>query len=133
MRKWSVWVLADDAPDLICSDNPVALTWKTQNPGDWPPGFGLPNTQVTCPLTRRIMIVGSFEGQSDTCFLDADDVATANSCTGRNAERLFSAEEDFTWMMRNGQIGRKSELLEEIEAAIEAGTGDTDPRERHQG
>jgi hypothetical protein len=117
LRKWSVWIVGDEAPDLVCSDNPVALAWKIPTPGPWPPGYGLPNTQITFPLNRRMMVVGSFEGQQDTCYLDAKDVATANSCTRRNAERLFSAEEDFVWLMRDGKIGRKADLIAAIESS----------------
>lgn len=111
MRQWSLWTVANETPDLICSDNPVGLTWTIPDTGPWPPGFGLRNTQVTFPLTRRIMIVGSFEGQPDGLTMNDKDVAIANSCTGRQAGRLFSAEEDFVWEMRDGRIGRKADLI----------------------
>ena len=29
-RRWSLWVAAEDAPDLFCSDGPVSLTWLTR-------------------------------------------------------------------------------------------------------
>lgn len=111
MRKWSVWIAQDDAPDLICSDNPINLTRTLPRQGIWPPGFGHRNTQVTFPLTRRMIVVGTFEGQIESCYLAASDVAAANSCTGRNAKRILSAEEEFTWQMKDGQIGTKSRLM----------------------
>lgn len=113
-RKWSLWVVADDAPDLICSDNPVALAWTIGGTGPWPPGFDLLHTQVSCPLDRCLLVVGSFEGQPDMLSLDARMVAAANSGTARQANQLYSATDDFVWEMRDGRIGSKADLIDQL-------------------
>ncbi|HEX7378594.1 MAG TPA: DUF4238 domain-containing protein [Pirellulales bacterium] len=110
-RKWSLWFVENDGPDLICSDNPVALTWTVAHTGPYPPGFGVPNTLVSCPLTRRTLLVGSYEGQRDAAPLDERAVATANSLTASNANQLYSAAEDFVWLMSDGRIGKKADLM----------------------
>lgn len=116
-RKWSLWFAENDAPDLICSDNPVAIIWTARNTGPWPPGFGQPNTQVSCPLSRRVLLVGSFEGQPDHAPLDALAIAAANSCSRRNANQLYSGTEDFVWLMQEGRIGTKADLVRALSAA----------------
>lgn len=116
-RKWSLWVAENDTPDLICSDNPVAIIWTASNTGPWPPGFGQRNTQVSCPLSRHVLLVGSFEGQPDHAPLDALAVATANSCAGRNANQLYSSAEDFVWLMQDGRIGTKADLVQALSTA----------------
>lgn len=116
-RKWSLWFAEDDAPDLICSDNPVALNWTARGAGPWPPGFGLRNTLVSFPLTRRILLVGTYEGQQDAVPLNERAIATANACTAQNANQLYSAAEDFVWLMDDGRIGSKDDLIMILRAA----------------
>lgn len=119
-RKWSLWFVDDGAPDLICSDNPVALTWTVGGTGPWAPGFAHRHTQLSWPLTRRILVVGSFEGQLNGAPLDERSVAAANSCTGRDANQLYSATEDFVWLMKDGQVGRRADLEATLKAAAGA-------------
>jgi hypothetical protein len=61
-RKWSLLVAASDAPDLVCTDQPVALVPTTPDAPRFL-GFGLSCTEVSLPLTRRAALVGSFDAE----------------------------------------------------------------------
>jgi len=111
-RNWSLWELEEGAPDLICSDRPVSLTWLTAAASSlYPPGFGLPGTAVTVPLTRRITIVGTFEAQPAQRTVGAVEVACLNSATGMYANQLYSCRPDFVWRMKDSTVGRTADLL----------------------
>lgn len=117
-RNWSLWALEDDAPDLICSDRPVSLTWVIPMSGLYPPGFGLRGTVVTVPVTRRIALVGTFEPQAAHLTIGRFQVACINSATGMYANQLYSSEADFAWRMVNGEIGGATDLI----TALRSGT-----------
>lgn len=108
-RSWSVWIANEDAPDLICSDRPVCLRWRSPQP--FPPGFGHKNTVVTIPIGKRIAIAGQFEEPPLTFMMDAEDVGTVNRLTREYANQLYSSEADFALTMAAGRIGSASDLL----------------------
>ena len=52
-RYWSLLLAPDPGPDFICSDRPVALTFKdSQREG--PIGYGLKNTEIFFPISPKI-------------------------------------------------------------------------------
>ncbi len=114
LRKWSVWIARDDAPDLICSDSPVAPTWATPVEGPLPPAFGTPNTIVSIPINRRIAIVSMLEVELGPNDLDRNSVAAVNSMTGLYANQLYSSTKDFVWLTKEDQVGTASDLLEAL-------------------
>lgn len=114
-RNWSIWIAEDDAPDLICSDRPVCLTWHTLSPPPLPPGFALCGTAVIMPVNRRIAISGTYENQPPTSTLDKYDVAVVNRGTREYANQVYSSEADFVWAMTDEQVGSATDLLKMLE------------------
>jgi Protein of unknown function (DUF4238) len=102
-RTWSVLVAPNDRPEFICSDHPVTLTWKTEKHG--PVGYGLKETEVFCPLGRRVAFYGVFETPLRPIVkLKLGHVATMNTRVALNAERqVFSALESFS-IWHEGQV-----------------------------
>ena len=80
---------AEDAPDLICSNSPVSLTWLTRVVGPYSPGFGLSNTLVSMPLSRRLAPASSFEPLPGSRIIDTQGVAEINSRTAVLATQLY--------------------------------------------
>lgn len=111
LRKWCLWIAEEDAPDLICSDRPVAPTWASPMPGLISPAFGTPNTIVSVPLNRRIALVSMIEKELPHKRLDRQGVAEVNSMTALYANQLFSSEPDFVWAKEDEQIGNSTDLL----------------------
>ncbi|MCW9047141.1 MAG: DUF4238 domain-containing protein [Gammaproteobacteria bacterium] len=102
-RIWSVLIAPPDGPDFICSDHPVALSWKSNNSG--PVGFGLKNTEVFFPLSPRVGFYGSYEDPLKQIVICCPgNVATMNRRIYMNSERhVFSTNETFT-IWDNGTI-----------------------------
>jgi hypothetical protein len=114
LRKWCLWIAEDDAPDLICSDSPVAPTWAVPMPGPMSPAFGTPNTIVSVPLNKRMAMVSMIEEELPHIPLDRQGVAAVNSMTAMYAGQLYSSEPDFVWIMKDGEIGNAATLLDAL-------------------
>jgi hypothetical protein len=114
LRKWCLWIAEDDAPDLICSDNPVAPTWAVPAPGPMSPAFGTPNTIVSVPLNRRMAMVSMIEEELPGTRLDRKGVAAVNSMTAKYANQVYSPTPDFVWVMKDGGVGNTSNLLDAL-------------------
>ncbi len=111
LRHWRLWPAEDEAPDLICSDNPVAPSWVTPMPALMSPAFGTPNTIVTIPLNKRIAIASMLETELPDVRLDAKGVAAVNTATACYANQIFSSTAEFIWLRKDGAIGKPEELL----------------------
>jgi len=110
-RYWSLWLVSDNGPDLVCSDSPVYLGWTKQVSGLYPPGFGVPQTIVTVPLSRRVALVGMFEPLPKRRDIGEAEVARLNLSTVMYGSVVYSAEPDFVWLTSDGKIGNKQDLL----------------------
>lgn len=110
-RNWALWIAEDNVPDLICSDSPVSLTWEIPNNGPYPPGFELPNTLLTIPLNRRVLLISKFEEIETGCIIKEPEIAKSNTRTKEFASQVFSPEKDFVWMKKDGSIGRVQDLI----------------------
>ena len=106
-RNWTV-VAAADGAEFVSSDNPVGLTW-IQNTGFQSPGFGLPGTQVTFPLSKKVALIGIYENGPAIGELPLEGVAAFNNCAISGATRcIYSAAEDFSWF-GSGEIIKNRE------------------------
>jgi len=95
-RIWSLLVAPSSGPDFICSDHPVALTWKSSGDGG-KIGYGLKNTEVFFPLGPRTGFYGVYEESPGTVVnINPEQVALMNRLVAYNAERhVFSAKDTF--------------------------------------
>ncbi len=102
-RNWSLFLAPTGGPDLICSDRPVALTWKDRRLE--PIGFALRETEVFFPLGRRAGFYGVFEDPLPHIVkLEPRLVAFMNERVARSAERhVYSAEPAFV-LLHEGKI-----------------------------
>lgn len=114
-RNWAVWSVAEGAPDLVCSDRPVALYATKQFPPLLPPGFGTPNTLLTLPLNRRVMLASQFEEMpAESSVIDRDDVAAMNSLQALHAIQVYSSVEDWVWVDGNGVAAGSQAYLDSL-------------------
>lgn len=103
-RQWAVWTIADGLGDFVCSDQPVVL-WDFEWPPDMPPNFAAPNTLLTIPLSRRVMLASCFGGlRSDFVIDDEIHVARMNTIRAVSANQIYSATEDWTWTSDNETV-----------------------------
>ncbi|KIL39564.1 hypothetical protein SD70_19365 [Gordoniibacillus kamchatkensis] len=113
-RNWTVAYAPPEVGDFICSDNPVSLHWITQKErGFWSsPGHGLMETEVSVPLSSRIMLLGRFEELPPNVVISSKrNLAILNSYTGMYADRfIYSRENDFLWFKRDNSVGNVADL-----------------------
>ena len=114
-RKWSLIFTDDSMKGFICSDNPVALVSLEKLPPISSPGFAKKKTEVTMPLSKNIALLGRFEGKEEIEYATPKILAAINSRTRKYADRfIFSAEDDFLYITKEGTIGRKERLVKDI-------------------
>ncbi len=83
-RKWEMHAIAgDDVGCFVTTDRPVVLTWhnteKVPTMFRESPGFGMPDTEVLFPITKNLIVIGSFEGKDGTVSATTPFVAGANT------------------------------------------------------
>jgi hypothetical protein len=116
-RLWSL-LIAPEGVDFVTSDCPVAVEWtRPQPPSPFGAAFGLAETDVTFPLTRRLALLGRFEGPAETGAASLKGVASINTRTCRWGQRFAcSPKEDLVWLMNGGKIGNAKQLVELLKA-----------------
>jgi hypothetical protein len=95
-RTWSLLVAPTSGPDIICSDHPIALTWKDSGKRG-PIGYGLKNTEVFFPLGPQTGLYGVYEDfLPAVVHINPAQVALMNTRVSNSAERhVFSAKDTF--------------------------------------
>jgi hypothetical protein len=118
-RKWTVYA-NDSADEFIVSDNPVSLHWtrRSMRAGPPHPGFGLPGTDVWVPLTKRLGILGRFEGaEGGVVGADRSTVASMNSRVLSRVFRFaYGPSRSFIWLRADMTISSAEEFMEEQKA-----------------
>lgn len=118
-RHWVLWVAQDGAGHFITTDRPVLLTWTVEVPSFYAdsPGFGLQDTLVIFPLSKRLALYGRFEGPRRLALpADADQVALINRMMSYGVVRfIYSTDENFAWKkLTDDRIGDTRDLFEAI-------------------
>ncbi|WP_339303994.1 DUF4238 domain-containing protein [Paenibacillus sp. FSL R5-0519] len=113
-RNWAVVYSPPEVGDFICSDNPVSLHWTTnKDRGIWSsPGHSLLETEVSIPLSSRIMLLGRFEDMPPYLIISSKkNLAILNSYTGLHSDRfVFSKENDFLWYKQDDTVENVSDF-----------------------
>jgi hypothetical protein len=110
-RTWSLAVAAPNAPDLICSDCPVALWPSKCADMDKPITLLSPDTVLSFPITRRLVAIGRYERQKRILGIKPQGIALCNTWTLSGARQVFYPEPDFTYLKLEGNFGHKADLL----------------------
>jgi hypothetical protein len=110
-RKWSVLVSPEG--EFVCTDHPVTCAFTKPVPAIWTPAPGLPNTEVVCPISRHVCLLGSLSVPGKTVELPRNWVAYYNGRTLTGLARFaYSAVESFIWLRKDHSLGvGASELM----------------------
>lgn len=122
-RTWSLLIAPHGAPEFICGDRPVVLTWTSERRRElelaaegqpiFPPGFASPDTELIVPLGRCVALLGVFGGEPRRLLGDRDVVAEVNGRMLGHATRLvYSAEPMFIFRDDRNVIRESFVLLE---------------------
>lgn len=120
-RKWSVVFSPSTLGDYICSDSPVSLHWTDAKKarGFWSsPGHNLIETEISIPLSSRVMLLGRFDDKQPASGVlpSRKSLAIINSYTGMHSKGyIFSREKDFHWYAENDKIANIDDFKKLIE------------------
>jgi hypothetical protein len=122
-RNWSLGILGEGEPDLICSDAPVCQV--PCGPVD-PTTFNIENRDsvITMPLTRRLVLSGAYEIPTGSRATKPGLVPKLNSFILRGAKCAYSAEPDFVYLSGGQRISRRPELISFIKGQTSNRTSD---------
>lgn len=108
-RKWTLIVAPNDT-NFITSDHPVILIWKDSSIYPRPPGFALTNTQIFFPLSKKLALVGDFEGNEETVLAGRKLVAEVNSNVIIFAKsQIYASRPDFYFIHSSKEVVRFQE------------------------
>ncbi len=121
-RTWLLLIAPPGAPDLICGDHPVVLTWTVERRRElkaaargqptFPPGYAMRDTELIVPLGRRVGLLGVFGGQSRRLLADERVVAEINGRILGHATRfVYAADATFTFRDGRNELRDSSVLL----------------------
>lgn len=117
-RKWLLIHSTNESGPFITTDYPVNLTWiepeKTPPFYRKSPGFGLKGTQVYFPLSRKLALLGEFEGREGLIPATRNLVALLNSKKLMYVfKQCYTPKIGFYFLGRNGAILDGSKILSE--------------------
>lgn len=114
-RHWVLYKAPRNATGFITSDHPACLMWAdpAMRGGFYPPGFGLPKTQLLFPISNELAMIGAFELENDE--VDANEllIAQINGAVIAHGNRqIFARSNDFSYIMQhNSSIMCGADLL----------------------
>ena len=112
-RKWSI--LVSTSGSFICSDEAVSLSSSVPMKKFSPLGYAHHYTEVTVPLDRSTMLIGSYNNRSPIEFLNRIDVAYYNTLRATQGDRfLFAGTHTFPWLDSNRCVRLGSAGLGEL-------------------
>lgn len=95
-RDWTLWVTDEDRGYFVTSDRPMVLMWNGPHPVGIQPGFTHRDTHVIFPLTRRMLLYGSFDREGALLEADRGLVAVTNHVMVSTSDRfVYSTGELF--------------------------------------
>ncbi|MCS5709200.1 DUF4238 domain-containing protein [Candidatus Berkiella cookevillensis] len=112
-RKWTL-VKAPNEQRFVTCDFPIALIWKNPEKYHTGPGFGCGDTQVFFTLSRKLALIGDFEGYDQVVHAEKDTVALINSnilCFAK--KQVYAPHENISFW------GTRNEILEGLKTYYE--------------
>ncbi len=109
-RNWMLLIAGEDAGDFVTSDHPVVLM-GAPGTGLQSVGYGMTQTAVLFPVSRKLFLNGTFEGQDGIHRLGREEVALLNSSVIFGAERqVYAYNERFSYS-RSDRLALGGELF----------------------
>ncbi len=115
-RKWQIIVANERSGGFVTTDVPVCIRWSDdQDHGIYSPGFGVSGTEVIFPLSTKLALRGSFEGEENVVEGDLFTVGGINSILISNCNNQVYAHDHSFQFMRPlpHEIGSGATLLQD--------------------
>lgn len=104
-RQWTLWVTDEERGYFVTSDRPMVLMWDSPHPDGILPGFAHRDTHVIFPLTKRLLLYGSYKRDGSLLEATRELVGINNHVMVSTCDRfVYSAFESFP--TRSGETER---------------------------
>lgn len=113
-RNWKLVVAENDSSEFITCDNPVSLSWHYPDriPRHMSPGFGLKDTMVYFPVSKRLSLVGEFESENAISRGNKQLIAMLNGkIIGNCYKRIFAPNKNFNFIAKGHELKRGITLI----------------------
>ena len=116
-RKWTLFVAQTGTGGFVSSDHPVSLYWNDNRARRLPPGHKLSNTEITFPISKELLMSGTFDGENRTVTADIATVARANSIVISYAgDQIYGSTQYIHYLRSDGEtIGRGASFMSELD------------------
>ncbi|QDU78889.1 hypothetical protein Pla110_05930 [Polystyrenella longa] len=94
-RNWSLSVCKDVSQCLVCSNYPISLIPTVPHSINSPPGLASEKTLVTLPISKKMLLLGSFDQPVVNRSINHNEIAEFNTETISNADLIFSSNREF--------------------------------------
>jgi hypothetical protein len=117
-RKWILQIATKSAGDFVTCDHPVILRNTQETAGflGRSAGHAMMNTMLLFPLTRRLSLFGSFEGEDGVIPVGPSLVGRMNSMIIDNADAQVYAVDDSFQYWKGGGLHAGKELYRDLDA-----------------
>jgi hypothetical protein len=115
-RKWQLIVANEGSGGFVTTDVPVCIQWADgKDHGIYSPGFGVAGTEVIFPLSTKLALRGTFEGEENVVEGDIFTVGSINSAVISNCNKQVYAHDHSFHFMRPlpKEIGSGATLLQD--------------------
>jgi len=121
-KKWQLVIASDDSGGFVTTDDPVTIRWTDGQEHPDRPGLAENNCEIIFPLSTKLALRGSSEGEEGVVNADAATVARINSHIIDNASRQVFAHDHSFKFARGGPVELKSgATLSQDERFLSAG------------
>ena len=101
-RKWTLISNSYQLNPFISSDKPIILRWDNNFRTHYPPGFAMPNTELLFPLSKSLILLGTFKEYPSLIKANQAKVLRINSKMIKNTPRfIFSPIVDFKYFSKS--------------------------------
>jgi hypothetical protein len=125
MRKWMFISAPADSPGFVTCDYPVCLSFEDPSIRRRAVGHAMPGTNLVFPVCRRLVVIGSFEGEGGRKVGDESFVERINAHIASFAVRHVLGSGNDVRFAVDGGVKVGAEMLDAIQPVDEV-TSDHD-------
>ena len=113
-RRWSLGVAAPGVPDFVCSDAPVSAAPTNRFGSGDELHLANHHTLLSMPLTRRAILLGSYEERPSMFRVNEFGVLSMNALTIAEAKYIYFGEDDFAYLGSDKKLKQRADLEESL-------------------
>jgi Protein of unknown function (DUF4238) len=115
MRKWMLIAAPADSPGFVTCDYPACLSFENSSMRRRAIGHAMRGTNLVFPVCRRLVVIGSYEGEAGRKVCDESFVERINAHIASFAVRHILGSGDDVRFAVEGGVKVGAEMLDAIQ------------------